>query len=111
MSTHYKEPADPIQRPEAIRILGRDYSLTYELDSGDFGACDTMQNEIEVREGLPPIEERDTVLHEVMHAVWATMDIGHHKFEEHVVRKMATGLTIVLQENPGFAQYLASRGD
>lgn len=97
-------------RPDSIRVLGRDYSVTYELDNGNFGACDTMQNEIEVREGLPPSEERDTVLHEVMHAIWATMDIGHHKIEEHVVRKMATGLALVLQENPEFAQYLASSG-
>ncbi|QBE66848.1 hypothetical protein [Pseudoduganella lutea] len=95
-----------MKRPQLIHILGRDYSITYELDDGDYGSCDTMQCEIEVREGMPRVEEQDTVLHEVMHAVWALMDIGNRKVEEHVVRKMATGLLLVLQQNPDLTKYL-----
>lgn len=95
-----------MNRPEVVHILGRDYSITYDLDNGDFGACDTTLNEIEVMEGLPLIEEQDTVLHEVMHGVWATMDVGLPKHEEHVVRKLTTGLLLVLQQNPELTAYL-----
>jgi len=95
-----------VNRPDHALILGRNYSITYDLDNGDFGACDTLLNEIEVMEGLPLIEEQDTVLHEVLHGVWATMDIGLPKHEEHVVRKLATGLLLVLQQNPELTQYL-----
>lgn len=95
------------KRPESVRILGRDFSVTYDLDNGNYGRCDQMMCEIEVMDGLPPVEERDTVLHEIMHGVWDKMDIGNHRVEEHVIRKMATGLIQVLQDNPGLAAYLA----
>jgi hypothetical protein len=97
------------KRPETVHILGRNYSITYDLDNGDFGSCDTMENEIEVREGLPPMEERDTVLHEIMHGIWAVMDVGHTKVEEHVIRKMATGLALVFQHNPELVSYLGAK--
>lgn len=96
-------------RPSSVHLMGRDYSITYDLDNGNFGACDVMEGEIEVREGLSLMEEQDTVLHEIMHGVWAVMDIGNAKWEEHVIRKMATGLALVLKQNPNLAQYLTKQ--
>lgn len=98
-----------MERPTIVRILGRDYSIDYELDNGDLGSCDTNANEIEIMEGLPPVEERDTVLHEILHGVWALMGIDYPKIEETIVNRLATGLTQVFQDNPELMKYLSSK--
>lgn len=96
-------------RPQSVHLLGRDYAITYDLDNGNYGSCNVMDGEIEVREGLGLMEEQDTLLHEVMHAVWATMDVQLSKWEEHVIRKMATGLALVLKQNPELVQHLTKQ--
>jgi len=99
----------PTARPELVRILGREFTIDYELDDpASFGQCDYATNSIEIMDGQPPVEERDTVLHEIMHGIWHLMDIGHSRIEETVVRKMATGLTQVFQDNPDLMKYLST---
>ena len=99
MAKSKKAPeVDP--RPSSVHLMGREFSVTYDLDNGNFGSCNVMDGEIEVREGLGLMEEQDTLLHEVMHGIWHVMDIQLPKYEEHVVRKMATGLALVLKQNP-----------
>lgn len=98
------------QRPAFVRIMGKKYAILYDLDSGDYGQFDAEEAEISIRDGVSPVEEADTVLHEILHAVWFNMDIGNKKIEEHVVRKLATGLTQVFQDNPALVQYLVDAG-
>lgn len=96
-------------RPKTIRILGRDYKVYYRDDMGEgfYGLCDPEDCEIDIREGLHPVEEADTVLHEVLHAVHFLMDIGlNPRMEENVVRKTATGLIQVFADNPRLLAYL-----
>jgi hypothetical protein len=98
-------------RPSHVRVLGRNYALLFDHDDPDeCGKCEVPDHEINIRDGMPPVEEADTVLHEIMHAVWEHMDIGHRRVEESVVRKLATGLTQVFQDNPALVQYLVDAG-
>lgn len=66
---------------------------------------DTQQ--ITVRKSLLPIEKKDTVLHEVMHAILTLQGRTYGgEVEELYVRSLATGLVGVLRTNPEFAQWL-----
>lgn len=99
-------------RPETLRLMGREYTVTYTEDLEELGSCAVEDCSIEVRDGQHPVEEADTVLHEVLHAVHFLMDIGlTPKMEEHVVRKMATGLMQAFADNPHLLMYLANAAE
>ncbi|AUO78191.1 hypothetical protein RSEGYP2_32 [Ralstonia phage RsoP1EGY] len=97
-------------RPHSLRIMGRKFRVSYKDDlDGDLGYCEPTKCKIEIENGQHPVEEADTVLHEVLHAVFYLMDIGlSAEEEEHVVRKVVTGLTQVFQDNPRLLTYLAN---
>ena len=98
-------------RPAFVRVLGRNIPINFDHDNPDeLGQFDYADQEINIADGQKPVEESDTVLHEILHAIWYNMDIGHNKVEEHVVRKLATGLTQVFQDNPALVQYLVDAG-
>lgn len=98
-------------RPKQVRILGREYDIMFKDDIGAMGLCYTTQGKIEVQEGQHPVEEADTVLHEILHAIHFLMDIGlSSKTEESVVRKTATALTQVLLDNPKLVTYIVNSG-
>lgn len=96
--------------PKKVRILGRDYKILIKDDmEGLAGECRCTACQIDIQDEQHPVEEADTVLHEILHAIHYLMDIGlSHKLEEHVVRKVATGLTQVFLDNPKLLIYLAN---
>lgn len=98
-------------RPKKVRILGREYSLKYTEDITELGLCDTAECKITIQEGQHPVEMADTIVHEIMHGVFYLMDVGlNAEQEENVVRKLATGFTQVLMDNPHLLTYLANAG-
>lgn len=55
-----------------------------------------------------PDQQRDTVWHETMHAIFEFMQL-HHDFdesEERIISALATGTLDVLRRNPELVQYL-----
>ncbi len=71
------------------------------------GSCENTDLTIYIESGHAEIEEADTVLHEVLHAICYTMKIDlEPDVEEKVVATLATGLIGVLQDNPEFAKWL-----
>jgi hypothetical protein len=42
----------------------------------------------------------DTVIHEILHAIWAERGLGKRPCEEQVVQAMGAGITALLQDNP-----------
>ncbi|QDB71009.1 hypothetical protein bb8_p34 [Bordetella phage vB_BbrP_BB8] len=98
-------------RPKKVRILGREYDIKYTPDIVELGLCYTDKCQIKIRDDQHPVEEADTVLHEVMHGLCALMNLNlSDEVEEHVVRKLATGLTQVFMDNPHLVTYLANAG-
>jgi Zn-dependent peptidase ImmA (M78 family) len=71
------------------------------------GMWHSDKNRIDIARDQQPIDEADTVLHEVMHAVL------HHQgredggeVEETYVRALATGTLLMLRSNPELAAWL-----
>ena len=48
----------------------------------------------------------DTVLHELLHAIFKTFALKDEDDEERIVSAMATGLICVFRDNPNFAPWL-----
>jgi hypothetical protein len=104
-----------LKRPERIRILGKPFKVEFvakdhdglkdgpEDDDPGMGRQDTDQQEIYIRSGQPLESEQDTVLHEVIHSVEETLELG---MTEDQVTKLAIGLLAVLKDNPSFVTYL-----
>lgn len=99
-------------RPRALRVMGRDYTVVFEREatfkSSEAGLCDHRKMVITILDEQHPVEELDTVIHELLHAIWHQMSMGEHPPEEEVlVRKTAGGLTQVFLDNPHFIKYIS----
>lgn len=100
-------------RPRIIKVLGRAYVISYEpalnLGATSVGLCDNSNLVIHVLDGQHPVEEYDTMIHELLHAIWFIMSIDYGGLdEESVVRRLASGLTGVFLDNPELLAYLQS---
>lgn len=74
---------------------------------GILGQWIASDSSIDIVDGQKPIEERDTVLHEVMHAILHCQGREHGgEGEELYVRALAAGVLMVLRDNPKFVKYL-----
>ena len=92
-----------------VRVLGRVYKIARKAERNLFGRCDNTTGIITVRPKLDEFSEKDTLLHEIMHAI--LFQQNNHKpddypLEESFVRPLATGIIAVLQDNPQLAQWL-----
>ena len=108
-----EEPTDDDTTiPQSVRICGRNYDIVVHevdpFDAGKVGTFDAQRMRINILDGQEPIEEVDTVLHEILHALcWLlVLDLGDQ--EENVVARLATGLVAVLQDNPDLGAYLTA---
>ena len=107
-----------MKRPTRIKILGKVYDVDYVpegtkgLEGDDCGICDSEKLYIAVKDGQPLQNEQDTLLHECLHAITHQMDVEKYlgKYEEKIVRTLATGLLAVIKDNPGsLLSYLKAR--
>lgn len=100
-------------RPQILRVMGRNYEVIFEKEnsfkSSSAGLCDNQKMIITIMEEQHPAEELDTIIHELLHAIWHHMSMGEHPPEEEVlVRKTAGGLTQVILDNEAFTNYLTA---
>ena len=87
------------------------------LKAGIFGFMDPKKCEIVVDEDLNPIVERETILHEVMHACCHYTGIpvlqndaeNNTYTEETFIECIDSALLQVLMENPDLVSYLVSK--
>lgn len=98
-----------VKRPVSVRLLGRTYDINYVdgsvlADGHDFGQIIYPLHKIYILEHQTPVEEADTVLHELIHAIDMTMGL---QMSEHQVHHMATGLMALFQDNPEIAKYFS----
>jgi hypothetical protein len=92
--------------PKTVRIFGRDFPISFENLVGVFGLCFPSEQHIKIQKGLTQVEEVDTVLHEVIHAIDYQMNLDMTELQ---VRGLATGLIGVFSDNPKFASYVAMK--
>lgn len=98
-----------------VRILGKLFRISAAEPEPAFdphGVCGAMflhTNSIVFRSAMSADEIRETVLHEVIHAI---ADCLHIKIKEHAVHAMSAGIYQVLRDNPQFAKmYVETDGD
>ena len=100
-------------RPDSLVFMGRNISVSF-IEEGPWGSdvygdFYAKEQRIRVLEGLSPIEEMDTFLHEVIHMVMFYMHIMMGQVDEEMItHRLATGLSSVLVENPHVAEYIAA---
>lgn len=99
-----------MKRPDALRVNGRVFKVRYCPASAmpdAMGLCHFDKSLLEIRTGQSPLDLRDTLLHELLHALRFTQGREYGgEVEEDYVRSIATGLVGVLQDNPEFAKWL-----
>ena len=71
------------------------------------GQCNTGQAAIYVCTDDHPLTVLDTLLHEILHAVWHEYGLEDKEPEEHAITVLATGLTQVLYDNPKLAAQIS----
>lgn len=90
--------------PKQVVVMGKPYTVgPLSDDCGDYGRCRSVTQEIHVNMGQAPHQMRDTLLHEVLHAVSNEL---HLELEERQVHVLANALLDTLRRNPKFTQFL-----
>lgn len=87
------------------------YKVTVEerQSSGDdlFGECDVHTQTVYLSPGQARDSMADSLLHEVLHAIWAASGLHDGRYnEEQCVRGITTWLLLVLRDNPELVTYL-----
>lgn len=99
-------------RPKVVRVNGKNYQVLFNdknplIEYANHGYCDNAKLVIHVEGDQNPVEEIDTVIHELLHAVWAQMSLTDldDQLEERIVRALGTGLTGLYADNPKLLDY------
>lgn len=100
----------------SVNVLGRKYRVTRQPDAASSGFTDYNAGRINVSPGQDEFATRDTLLHEVMHAIRFqqgnnTGTEEEYEAEEPYVRSLATGLIAFFRANPDVATWLIADPD
>lgn len=71
----------------------------------DLGTYDPNLHQIRIREKQKWVEESNTILHEVFHAVYHCYNLDRKADEEKVVSGFANGMMEVMRRNPELRNY------
>lgn len=101
--------------PTPIKIGYKEVSLetisTEDAEKeGIYGKYESYNETISIQEGLKGPVLADTLVHELLHAIWnhqGTGDVqGLARHEEFLVNTLSTGLIQVLHDNPDLLTYI-----
>jgi hypothetical protein len=99
-----------MRRPSSIRLGARDVRFRYRSAKSmpnELGLTHYAKALIDIRSGQLPLDEKDTILHEVFHMILNVQGREYAgEVEETYVRALATGLAVALEDNPEFAAWL-----
>jgi hypothetical protein len=96
--------------PKKIKVGPVDYT-THMLDAKDvqqLGVCLYSHQRIYLTPNMKHQNASDTLLHEVLHAIWNESGLDHiiDLNEETIVRTFATWLRMVVTQNPQFLEFI-----
>lgn len=94
--------------PDAFTVHGVPWALEFKpQNEGVAGRCHGAEYRVSIAPGQHPLEERDTVLHELGHAVLRAQGREYAgRTEELYVQAFATGFLQLFRDNPKLVQYL-----
>jgi len=99
-----------MELPKTLKIGYRVYDIV-PLSSPDFemtdkyGWCDKVNSRIYLYVSDQPMVTADTLLHEVIHAVWSWMGLEERHDEEAAATRLGTGLINVFYDNPDLLEF------
>jgi len=93
---------------KSVKVGPTDFSIEYvPLNDEIFGDFSYINSRIRIEENLKGSALVDTVLHEILHAIWKLGQLkDKREDEERAVAIMATYLTQVLRDNPNMLTWL-----
>ena len=104
-----------------IKIGYQDVSVerdttTFQKQSDAYGEYDHRKNTISIQEGLSPLDEANTLLHEIMHGVAYISSLTQtgepldtENKEEMVINTMTNGLAQVFRDNKWLLPYFMKK--
>lgn len=98
-----------MKRPTAANVLGKSYSLRFfdQLPDSSAGRMNPRQQVIQIAtRRRHPDYIRDTLLHELIHAISYQI---HLNLAERQVHALSAALLQVLWDNPAVARYLLTK--
>ena len=97
--------------PKHVEIIGHKFTviLSAEISDDELGRCDYNQQKIFISKQQASDTMRDTLLHEIIHAVHWLMGLADNSTEEEFTARTATGLRSVMLQNPEVINYLLGR--
>ncbi len=104
--------------PTKVKIGAYTYKIKYVDDPGrfnfngaygDWGTCVNADATIYIKNDLPAVGTRDTIVHEILHAMWFVSGLYAQSevTEEVVVCTQASQLIGVMQDNKKLFKYLS----
>lgn len=100
-----------IRRLDKIKILAFDYSIRWvdtsvSLWADAVGGCDRQNLVILLSTNQAEQQLKDTVLHEVIHALNYHLQLMEGVSDEDIARRLATGLLTVFRDNPELSAWI-----
>lgn len=92
--------------PKKLRIVGKNWAVLHMPLVEEYGLCDEQRQELKVSTKLAHDLERDTLLHEAIHAIDYSMQL---KMSEKQVNGMGTAIYALLMDNPDLIKYLVQK--
>lgn len=99
-----------MSKPKTLSLIGKRHRVRWGVDglkdddgNDAYGLFDSSQKIISIAAGQTHDDERETVLHEILHALEVQMDA---KIPERCVTQLAVGLYAALKDNPKLVTYL-----
>jgi len=96
-------------------VIERETS-TFQKQSDSYGEYDHRKNSITIQNGLGPLDEANTLLHEILHAVayinsltQSDQPLDSENKEEIVINSMTNGLAQVFRDNKWLLQYFKDK--
>lgn len=110
-----------MKRPLKVKVGAHTYRISYvETKGACSGLCHTHAKTIHIRQGLEGRYLAETLLHEVMHAIWYEWGITNSEMpeplyrasvatEESAINGLANGLMAVMRDNPPLRRFITER--
>ena len=99
-----------MKRPESVVIMGLAFAVEErprdEIEREAMGASSLRRQILAISTEQHPDQERDTLLHEVVHMLLRTLDLDGRKVDERFVNTFTTGLLDTLRRNPELREYV-----
>lgn len=98
-----------MEAPDVIKLLGNQVAIKKRsmviVDSSTaLGTYIQERTEIQVRSGMSLSAERNTIFHEMLHAILLEYDVD----SEDTVRLLTPAIVAALRDNPDFVDYLTA---